>query len=354
MYIGWFELDLPALRRHAIVGCEHGVRVNSVAIEGNARYYLGVVEYELDRIEHAAQHFTKLVDAPTKFRTSELIHGTVQLALCHVASGAMQEAQRLADDASLYASEVVTADFIPLVDAFQAELALRQGNVGRAVAWADRFDPFPMLIAFMRYDPVVTLVKVLLAEGSDTALERADHVLGSYLGFAEQGHMNPSIVRYSGLQALLLATRGDDERAAEALTRAVCISQPGGAVRLLADLGPGLVPLLSRLEVHGSQLAHVAAILAAIGGVGGGESSASDDGAVGGPIDIGTGQVLTQRESDVLRLLALRYSNKEIARELLISAATVKKHTVSLYQKLHVGSRREAVDKATALGYLNE
>ena len=78
------------------------------------------------------------------------------------------------------------------------------------------------------------------------------------------------------------------------------------------------------------------------------------DGAVGGRIDIRTGQVLTQRESDVLRLLALRYSNKEIARELLISAATVKKHTVSLYQKLHVGSRREAVEKATALGYLNE
>ena len=169
-----------------------------------------------------------------------------------------------------------------------------------------------MLIAWMRYDPVVTLVKVLLAEGSDTALERADHVLGSYLDFSEQGHMNPSIVRYSGLQALLLATRGDDERAAEALTRAVRISQPGGAVRLLADLGAGLVPLLSRLEVQGSQLAHVAAILAAIGGVGG-ESSAADDGEVGGPIDIGTGQVLTQRESDVLRLLALRYSNKEIA-----------------------------------------
>ena len=62
VYLGWFELDLPALKRHAIVGCEHGVRVNAVSIEGNARYYLGVGEYELDRIEHAAQQFTKLVD----------------------------------------------------------------------------------------------------------------------------------------------------------------------------------------------------------------------------------------------------------------------------------------------------
>ncbi len=352
VYISWFELDLPALKRHAIVSVERGVSVNSVAIQGNGHYYLGVAEYEMGRIEQAAQHFARVVDSPARFRSIDLIHSTVQLGFCRVAGGDMQEAQRLADEASLHASEVETTDFIPLVDAFQAELALRQGNIGRAAAWADRFDPFPMIRAFMHYDPAVTLVRVLLAEGSDTALERADQVLTSFVGFAEQGHMKPGVARYCGLQALLLATRGDAERAAESLTRAVRISQPGGAVRLLADLGPGLVPLLSRLEVHDSQLAHAAAILAAIDGVGGvgGESPASDD----GRIDIGSGELLTQRESDVLRLLALRYSNKEIANELLIAPATVKKYTVSVYQKLHVGSRREAVEKATALGYLNE
>ena len=54
----------------------------------------------------------------------------------------------------------------------------------------------------------------------------------------------------------------------------------------------------------------------------------------------------------MLKLLAARFSNKEIARELFIAPATVKKRTVTLYGKLNVHGRREAVAKARALGYL--
>jgi len=62
---------------------------------------------------------------------------------------------------------------------------------------------------------------------------------------------------------------------------------------------------------------------------------------------------LTGREAHVLRLLAKRYTNVEIARELLIAPATVKKHTVTLYDKLNVHSRSERVAKALTLGYVN-
>jgi len=62
--------------------------------------------------------------------------------------------------------------------------------------------------------------------------------------------------------------------------------------------------------------------------------------------------MLTKRESEVLNLLATPTRRSHV--ELLISAATVKKHTVSLYRKLHVGNRREALEKDQALDYLNE
>ncbi len=61
---------------------------------------------------------------------------------------------------------------------------------------------------------------------------------------------------------------------------------------------------------------------------------------------------LTTRERDILAMLAQRYSNKEIAHELLIAPATVKKHTVGIYQKLNVHGRQQAVAKARTLGYL--
>jgi ATP/maltotriose-dependent transcriptional regulator MalT len=62
--------------------------------------------------------------------------------------------------------------------------------------------------------------------------------------------------------------------------------------------------------------------------------------------------LITNREADVLELLQQRMSNKEIARRLVISPATVKRHTLSIYRKLGVESRREAVEKARRLGLL--
>jgi LuxR family maltose regulon positive regulatory protein len=75
-----------------------------------------------------------------------------------------------------------------------------------------------------------------------------------------------------------------------------------------------------------------------------GQLSTADD-----PVD-----PLTNREVDVLDLLAQRFSNKEIAAQLLISPLTVKKHTNNIYQKLQVTNRRQAVRKAAALGLVAE
>jgi len=62
--------------------------------------------------------------------------------------------------------------------------------------------------------------------------------------------------------------------------------------------------------------------------------------------------VLTAREEDVLRLAASGASNKAIARELGISAHTVKFHMGTILEKLNATSRTEAVMHAVKLGLL--
>jgi LuxR family maltose regulon positive regulatory protein len=67
------------------------------------------------------------------------------------------------------------------------------------------------------------------------------------------------------------------------------------------------------------------------------------------PITQALVEPLTEREREVLRLIAAGLSNREIAQELVVAVSTVKSHVNHLYGKLDVKSRTQAVAKAHAL-----
>lgn len=353
-YIDWAQLDLPALYRHGRALQADGERGEMVGVAALGDYAMGVAHYGRNELDAAADRFTAVLAHPYEIRSEVFLHSCFGLALAHFERGWLAEAEDVAELSATYAWRMELNDDVPLVEALEAELSLRQGRIGRAMSWADRFDPFPSRRTYMFYHPVATFVKVLLADGSEAAGQRADNVLAARIEFSERTHERPVLVQLLGLQAIRCTARGDDDRARASLARAVELTTPGGAVRLLADLGPGLAGPLARLDVHGEQLAHVAAVLAAIKASASDQTSTVPAAAVVGVIDLGDGSILTKREAEILGLLAERYSNKEIARDLYISAATVKKHTIHIYEKLHVGGRREAVAKAIGLGYISE
>ena len=66
-----------------------------------------------------------------------------------------------------------------------------------------------------------------------------------------------------------------------------------------------------------------------------------------------SGPVLTDRETDVLRLIVKGNSNKEIASKLNISEATVKTHVNSLLSKLGVSDRTQAATTALQRGIVH-
>ena len=148
--------------------------------------------------------------------------------------------------------------------------------------------------------------------------------------------------------------RSENLKALAALGRAVALAKPGRLVRLFPEMGDRVGVLLQALRARGQEDVFVDELVASFSGNGAVTETQS-----GRPLpsvghDYLVESLVTNREVDVLELLAERLSNKEIARRLVISPATVKRHTLSIYRKLGVGSRREAVAKARRLGLLHD
>ena len=349
-YLGWLEGDLDAVDRHSIQLLSIGERFDHQDTIATAHYFLGISAYERNRLHEADEHLGATLDLRLVTQTIFVVHAEIALGLSQLAQGRGDEADDTAAATMQYVLDERSEFLQPVVRAFLAELDLRRGRHASALRWAQTADLDVERHRYMFYDLTPTLIGALLTSPDDAV--RGSELLEEALEAAVLHHHVPLTVSLLGLRALRLADVGEEAKALDALKSAVALSQQAGMVRRLADLGPALVPLLSRLDIAGEDLEHAGAIVGAIG-----SPSTSDARAVTPAVVVTTidgGPTLTGRELDVLRLLAHRLSNKEIARELFIAPATVKKRTVTLYDKLNVHGRHEAVAKARILGYLSD
>jgi ATP/maltotriose-dependent transcriptional regulator MalT len=159
--------------------------------------------------------------------------------------------------------------------------------------------------------------------------------------------------RWLALLPLARWARSDRDAAIDGLSEALRHAEPGGLIRVFVHLEPRMAELFGKLPPLAgpppdrgrlpSALAEVPAV-----------------GAVGLPSAIPHGrppqdpipEQLTEREHEILERLSRRHSNKEIADELFISPLTVKRHASNIYGKLGVHSRRQAIRRASALGWI--
>jgi LuxR family maltose regulon positive regulatory protein len=153
------------------------------------------------------------------------------------------------------------------------------------------------------------------------------------------------LIETLALEAVLDDAEGDREAALEKLTQALTLAEPSHLIRAFVDLGPAVGNLLYQLVARGVALDYLSELLAAFVEQPGPQPASRQAALI---------EPLSQRELQVLALLADRLSNKEIAQALNISPMTVKRHTVNIYQKLLVATRRDAVAEAVKLGLVPE
>ena len=205
-------------------------------------------------------------------------------------------------------------------------------------------------MAFWLEIPAITRCRVLVAEGSQASLREAESKLLACLQVSRDQHN----VRHQIDVLLLLATiRKKQDCVDEALAflkPAVDLATPGSWIRSFVEIGSPMADLLVELYRRSSDRAFVGQLLNALQRD---QPRPVADPSCTLPPSLDDRALLweslTNRERDILELLAQRLQNKEIAARLHISPETVKTHLRNLYQKLNVSTRRQAVARTPAI-----
>jgi LuxR family maltose regulon positive regulatory protein len=148
------------------------------------------------------------------------------------------------------------------------------------------------------------------------------------------------------LKTMALQAQGDIAQALSILQQALTLAEPEGLVLVFVDEGTPMAQLLRLAADHGIATDYVDRLLAAFSDLRPASSAPPSKG------EAKLIEPLTQRELQVLQLIADGLSNREIADKLVISLGTVKVHARNIYGKLQVSRRTEAVARARHLGLL--
>jgi LuxR family maltose regulon positive regulatory protein len=228
------------------------------------------------------------------------------------------------------------------------------GYVDEALTWAGEHhvsteDDLSYLHEFEH----VTLARVLLAqhsaEGDGDPLHMAISLLQRLLVAAEAGGRTGTVIEILVLQALAHHADEDTLGGLVPLERALSLAEPEGYVRVFAEAGPPMAALLREVVGQLGKSTYVHRLVAARSDTG---RSIAPHARRAARRAQGLVEPLSDRELDVLRLLASDLDGPGIARHLVVSLNTVRTHTQNIYAKLGVNSRRSAVRRADELGLL--
>jgi LuxR family maltose regulon positive regulatory protein len=140
--------------------------------------------------------------------------------------------------------------------------------------------------------------------------------------------------------SLTLDAQGKRDEALSTLHEALKRAEPEGYIRLFVDEGAPMQVFLHKIQGRGLLPSYVATLLSAFG------NPHVVDAAPAGTANQELVEPLTRREHEVLHLLSAGASNREIARRLVLSLGTVKKHVSNICGKLDVQNRTQAVARA--------
>jgi len=318
-----------------------------ILFEGTLLAYLSAsrVLYERGELDQAEVYLTRCEAQAVKFGSAVLqvsaLSGLVRIS--HARDDLTAAANYTDQVDALLQVQAFTANIMAHIEYHRFQLLLKQGNLTVAAAWVESWTGEPgslnpnavhrlaqpqLLIAQRRIEAALDKLATLIQQAQDT------------------GHGN-LLIKALVLQALAFQAYGNYSLALTTLERALTLAEPEGFVRSFVDEGKPMAELLRQVQSRGIRLNYVSKLLTTFGGEEQ-RSRGAEEKQGSSPLI----EPLTERELELLHLVADGYSNKEIAQELFLAIGTVKKHLNNVFGKLNVSNRTQAVARARELNLL--
>jgi LuxR family maltose regulon positive regulatory protein len=308
----------------------------------NAHLGLAQIYYQWNDLAAAEQHgqqclqLTRQMDSVETIAACGVLHARLKLV-----QGDLPGAVALLHEAEEFVRQLNFMFRMPDVAAAQVLILIHQGNLAEAAQLAET------------HDLPLSQARVHLAQGdSATALA----VLEPLRQNAEAKGWEDERLKVMVLQAVTLYAHGEEDQAVQVLGDALALAEPEGFIRTFVDEGLPMAQLLTEAASRGLMLDYIGTLLAVF------ESAKAENKVTSYlpavplvshalPIQPLT-EPLSQREIEVLQLMAEGLSNREISEHLFLVLSTVKGHNLKIFGKLQVQRRTEAVARGRALGLL--
>jgi LuxR family maltose regulon positive regulatory protein len=307
--------------------------------------------YEWNRLQEAAEtiHEALLLTEHIDFNPFSVLGRWLQ-ARIELAQGHVERVKAFLEGQAKLLPQIP----YPELAARPARLALACGLFEMVRQWAQRrglrFDD--QLTFRSNYFEYMTLARVLIARGrrerDGVLLSQALSLLERWRAIAVTRGFEGHLIEIQMLTALAFAAQGKTKRALRVLGPLLERAEPEGYIRLFADEGQPMAHLLTYISAATSASPEYLRTLQAALVPTREFVPDSQPVAPSQPLI----EPLTARELEILHLLAAGSSNQQIARQLVISLNTVKRHVQHIIAKLGVTNRTQAVAHARALRLL--
>lgn len=328
-------------------GAERGSQV----VQGPVDLYSGLSDLhrEWNDLDNAARY----ISYGQKVVKQAILPGSAYRLVCirarlSEALGDYEQALAFLQEAEAVYQTTAVPDLYPIL-ALKARMWVRGGHLDLARNWVmQRRLSVDDELTFLNLFDYATYARVLLAEyeshasQDDGMLSKALALLERLVSASEESGRHRLGVEISILQAHAYHLAGEQSHSLRALAQALTQAEAEGYVRVFLDEGDTMQQILSEAMTQGLVSDYALKLLTLFSSTGADAHQADVNQLLIEP--------LSQRELEVLHLVALGHTNQAVADELFIALSTVKKHTNNIFGKLGVTSRTQAVARARQLG----